>query len=326
MNVSVIMATYNGNRYIYEQLLSIVKQTKKPDEIIIIDDASIDDTIKIVHKFVEGYPNIKWKVTKNSHNIGWKNNFFNLIKKAKGDLIFYCDQDDIWKLDRIEQSIKIFHENIGISCLLCNYDGIDEYGNYIDRSKKKDNYAIWKISYGDKSSHSALGCLLVFNTEVKDMLMQFIGEEYFSILPVDLAIARAACVLDGFYRVNLALVKHRFHQFNASNSIDVAGHIVGSNSLQNKKDYIYYDLKLMQLFSSYKGFNEKSCKYEKFLSARKNFINNGDCKSLIKELYHISLDYRLILILGDIAYFYGFNIFAGKVYSVLSKINTFWSY
>ena len=75
------MATYNGEKYIIQQLLSIVRQTLIPDEVIIVDDGSSDCTFSLIQEFIEKYKNIEWKLFRNDVNLGWQKNYINAISK-----------------------------------------------------------------------------------------------------------------------------------------------------------------------------------------------------------------------------------------------------
>ena len=103
--ISVVMTTYNGERYILEQLESIRIQTRQPDEVIIQDDASNDDTKVLIDYFIRAHGLKNWKVYKNVKNIGWRNNFYDAISKAHGDIIFFADQDDVWCSQKIKTRI-----------------------------------------------------------------------------------------------------------------------------------------------------------------------------------------------------------------------------
>ena len=90
--ISVCIATYNGEKYIEEQIASILPQLKENDEIIISDDYSTDNTIQVLTKINSK----KIKIFKNQGEKGYTSNFENAIKQAKGNYIFLCDQDDVW--------------------------------------------------------------------------------------------------------------------------------------------------------------------------------------------------------------------------------------
>ncbi len=108
MKISVVMTTYNGKKHIYEQLCSLANQTRKPDQLLIFDDCSTDDTVSIVKRFIEMKNLCNWKIIENESNLGWRKNFMFGLLKAEGDYIFPCDQDDIWSEDKIEKMTDIF--------------------------------------------------------------------------------------------------------------------------------------------------------------------------------------------------------------------------
>lgn len=121
MKISVVMTTYNGEKYVEEQLESIRKQTRAANEVLIFDDCSLDETVEVVKKYIDNNSLSGWKISKNITNKGWKKNFFDGIKKATGDYIFLCDQDDIWILDKIEKMIDIIEKNDNISVLASDF-------------------------------------------------------------------------------------------------------------------------------------------------------------------------------------------------------------
>ena len=107
MKVSVAMCTYNGEKYIEEQLNSILHQTKKIDEIIICDDGSKDKTLEICNKILES-SNVEYILKLNKNNLGFAKNFYQAIKLCSGDIIFFCDQDDIWKENKVDLMCQVF--------------------------------------------------------------------------------------------------------------------------------------------------------------------------------------------------------------------------
>jgi len=88
--ISIALCSYNGEKYIKEQLLSILKQTREPDEIIIVDDNSFDNTVAIINEVLEGFK-IRWELIINPQNLGVTKNFEKAISLCKGDIIFTCD-------------------------------------------------------------------------------------------------------------------------------------------------------------------------------------------------------------------------------------------
>ena len=108
MKISVAMATYNGERFVREQLDSLAAQTRPPDELIVVDDCSTDKTLEAVAEFsrTAPFPVMSYR---NSANLGWSENFLKAIGLCNGDWIALCDQDDVWmsmKLSMVESQIR----------------------------------------------------------------------------------------------------------------------------------------------------------------------------------------------------------------------------
>lgn len=139
--ISICIATYNGEKYIEEQLLSILNQTRQADEVIICDDNSLDNTKNIIEEFIKKY-NLqpKWRLISNKQNKGYPFNFYFCIDNSKGDIVFFSDQDDIWVKDKIERMGEVLNLNPNIQLLSCNYGVIDSSG------QKVDNYMTPKTS------------------------------------------------------------------------------------------------------------------------------------------------------------------------------------
>lgn len=98
---SVCVATYNGERYIEQQLRSILSQIALEDEVIVSDDGSTDDTLKIVDSIGD-----KRICVRHSHAHYFKDNFIEAMQEAKGDIIFLSDQDDVWLPGKYERCLK----------------------------------------------------------------------------------------------------------------------------------------------------------------------------------------------------------------------------
>ena len=114
--ISVAMTTYNGEKYVKEQLESILEQTKPVDEIVIMDDKSTDETVEIIKKIQEkSEVNIILEV--NKENVGYIENFRRAIKKTKCYIIFLCDQDDVWYKGKVEVMSGLMENgDIGVLC------------------------------------------------------------------------------------------------------------------------------------------------------------------------------------------------------------------
>ena len=100
------MATYNGADFIEAQLQSFVDQTCQPDEVVITDDRSSDNTVALIEQFAKTAP-FKIVVTVNEQNLGYAGNFNAALIHTTGDLVFLSDQDDVWFDDKIEKIYQL---------------------------------------------------------------------------------------------------------------------------------------------------------------------------------------------------------------------------
>ena len=116
MTVSVVIATYNGERYLSEQIDSVLAQTLNPDEIIVSDDGSTDGTWKILEEYKAKYPKL-FRLYHNEGEHGAHNNFKYAFQFVTCDLVAPCDQDDIWMPEKLERSVAALQE--GISLVFC---------------------------------------------------------------------------------------------------------------------------------------------------------------------------------------------------------------
>ena len=97
VKTAVLMATYNGQGFIHDQLDSIRNQTLRPDYVLMRDDGSTDDTVKVVEDYIKEHRLDGWSITSNDKNLGWRLNFRQLLLDAKRlsvDYLFFSDQDD----------------------------------------------------------------------------------------------------------------------------------------------------------------------------------------------------------------------------------------
>lgn len=211
MKVSVVVSAYNGQKYIIEQLDSLRKQTRKIDEVIIADDRSTDDTAKIVQEYIDTHQLKNWIVQVNEHNKGWRRNFMEAMWNSQGDLVFPCDQDDIWREDKVEIMAKIMEENPQIEIISSNYceffeDGkerIDPWPN--DKQLMKvpltDNYMLVKSP----------GCTYCVRRSLLNLSKNYWQSEY----PHDALLWRLGLFSGSLYVIKDDLIRWRNHSTSA---------------------------------------------------------------------------------------------------------------
>ncbi|MCC9693634.1 glycosyltransferase family 2 protein [Streptococcus agalactiae] len=125
VKTAVLMATYNGEKFISEQLDSIRQQTLKPDYVLLRDDCSTDETVNVVNNYIAKHGLEGWKIVKNDKNLGWRLNFRQLLIDVLAyevDYVFFSDQDDIWYLDKNERQFAIMSDNPQIEVLSADVD------------------------------------------------------------------------------------------------------------------------------------------------------------------------------------------------------------
>lgn len=134
--ISIALATYNGSRFLREQLDSIQAQSMDDFEVVACDDCSTDETLQILEEYAS--IDSRFKVFSNKKNLGFKKNFEHILTLCKGEFIAFCDQDDIWEPNHLETLINNIenHDCIGANSLI-----IDENGE----SQRKTLLEYWPI-------------------------------------------------------------------------------------------------------------------------------------------------------------------------------------
>ena len=177
MKLIVLLSSYNGERYIREQLDSLLRQTLLPDQILIRDDGSKDDTQAILEEYASNNPIINYYSGK---NIGVARSFWDLICNCEeADYYALCDQDDVWFEDKLETAVKTLEkEGRDIPLLYCSkYTLTDKDLNPIN-SNVSDLYNFSDFSHA-LLYHTAPGCTFVFNNEARKKIVRYdVNKEY----------------------------------------------------------------------------------------------------------------------------------------------------
>jgi glycosyltransferase involved in cell wall biosynthesis len=124
-HLSIAMCTYNGERYLPEQLESIAVQTRLPDELIVCDDRSTDGSVEIIRSFAHHAP-FPICLEINASNLGSTKNFEKAIELCRGDIIALADQDDIWYSNKLERIEVIFADGASVGVVFSDAEIVDE--------------------------------------------------------------------------------------------------------------------------------------------------------------------------------------------------------
>ncbi|MBR2823444.1 MAG: glycosyltransferase [Clostridia bacterium] len=127
-SISVVMTTFNGAAHLRGQLTSLRDQSLRPDEVLIFDDQSEDETPALLEAFLRDNDLPGWRVIRRPSRKGWKRNFMDGAARAEGELIFLCDQDDIWDPDKIQRMAEEMGRHPEALLLACDYRLVYEEG------------------------------------------------------------------------------------------------------------------------------------------------------------------------------------------------------
>ncbi len=215
MTISVCMATFNGEDFILKQLDSILSELSNYDELIVVDDCSEDNTVKVIMSLNDN----RIKIHKNSRNLGHVQSFCKAVSLAKNEYIFLSDQDDIWTNGRVKLMIKNLVESNAL-LLTSNFKWIDRHDlpieMHYDGVNKKNSHKylknIFDIFIG-KTNY--FGCAMLFRKKLSKIISptpKFVESH-------DLWVAIAANILRSNIHINEITFLKRKHTFNATSTI-----------------------------------------------------------------------------------------------------------
>ena len=156
--ISIAMTTYNGAKFLPEQLQSIAGQTRSPDELIICDDGSTDQTISLIEDFAK-QTTIPVRLSMNEARLGSTLNVSQAIACCSGDLVALSDQDDVWHPDKLKLTEATFRSNVEVGLLFTDAELVDEASQTIGES-------LWKTIGFDARKQQ-----LVANGRAVDVLL-----------------------------------------------------------------------------------------------------------------------------------------------------------
>lgn len=195
-SVSIVMCTFNGQQYLAEQIDSLLKQTYPVHEIIIQDDGSTDGTMSLLQDYAAAHPVIKLFHNDGEHGVN--NNFFSALRRASGDYIAICDQDDIWEPAKVEKQVAAIGDNL---LCTCRSKPFSDDGSPVNYDSRTPNYSLPRMLYTSIAGHTML-----LNRRLLDLIpdQASVGGLYY-----DVYLALAAAANDSIVLVNEVLVHQR---------------------------------------------------------------------------------------------------------------------
>lgn len=263
MKASVALCTYNGDKFLVEQVDSILNQTKKVDEIIVCDDGSTDSTISILNAYKDKYPGL-FRIYINEENLRSVKNFEKAISICQNEIIFLCDQDDVWTENKVEDYCRFFQQNPSISVICSGGFALDQDSKLLDKLSVWDAPELLRM-HGTEPDffeiiaflrNLATGATLALRKEFKAQIFPF---------PVIKKVHHDEWIaLVAAYQHKLHMLQGKYIQYRIHGAQQVGG--VFMNSGSESKQY------LLDYFS-FNSFNADFKIYRKILRSLKNAIH-----------------------------------------------------
>ncbi|WP_459555471.1 glycosyltransferase family 2 protein [Lacunimicrobium album] len=176
---SLALCTWNGSKYLPEQLGSIIGQTRPVEEIVVGDDQSSDQTREILEELIRSNSD-KVRVTYNAERLGSTKNFSEAISRCHGEIIFLSDQDDVWRVDKVETICRVFETRPEVGFVFSDAEIVDDQlrpsGSFLweavkfDRRRRKmlSTEEGWKVLL---KSWVVTGATMAFRAKYRDLIL-----------------------------------------------------------------------------------------------------------------------------------------------------------
>ena len=283
--VEILMATYNGEKYLKEQIESIINQSYNDWTLLIRDDKSKDNTVSIIEEYERKDSRIKLLRDK-KENLGFVKNFEELLKSSHKEFIMFSDQDDYWEKDKIKNYIEILkkNENLIQKPLLIHSNSFvcdknlkimkQKFINSFNAREKETNSYFF--------SYIVQGSTAMINKKMKEVSMPFLKtvtlhDRYFHLL---------AEFFGNRIFIDKSLMKYRQH---TDNEIGAKGNIL--RKILKKR---YFDSNDRKLISEIKEKYKEKMKKEKIEEINK-YLKITDIKRSKFSRFILSLDFKINL-------------------------------
>lgn len=302
MKIDILLSTYNGEKFLREQLDSLLAQTFTNWIAYIRDDGSKDNTLEILNEYVKLYPEKFIIIENNGINLGSSKSFLYLLTQCSSDLICFCDQDDVWNSDKLNKLVEYYNGIKNKEIPLLIHSGVD----VVDSSLKKldktsisfnvkkcgmENGFIWQVFQNDVT-----GCTSMVNAEMR-RIIQKLDLKSIKVIQHDWFLSLIAYLNNGKYYLNENLILYRQH---------------GNNSIGVNKMSLMKKIKI-------KITNGFSYPYYDQVNSLLGIIEDSDCNEILKEFVNIRKKNKISRIFWHIKNkFYREGNLAKKIYQLIS--------
>lgn len=319
MKVSVAMTTYNGEKFIAQQLDSLRNQTRPIDELIIMDDCSKDKTVEYVNEYIAKWNLTNWTMRVNPQNVGWVKNFHNCIGSTTGDVVFFCDQDDLWHLDKIEKIVKIFEEHEGANAVahrtrLINGENeviADNPERFPYNSHETGSLTLNKVT--KKFSYvNTPGCTLAVRGSMIKFVKENLGKD--REMAHDALYWKLATIMDSGYILDEALIDYRMHSSNASQPTTSNTYVVKKNEARIQ-DAVYFWNEVNIIKDLCLAMQDTTINPESMDKLEKNIEFNKIREDFLRT-HKVKFFFKLIARFG---YFRTYKMLVGDILAIIKK-------
>jgi rhamnosyltransferase len=211
--VAILMSSYNGSKYISKQIDSIREQTYDDWDLYIRDDGSNDDTCNIIREYLLKDRRIHFIEECGFKNVGPKVSFFSLLKQIEADYYFFCDQDDYWLKNKLEEELKFLKIQNSPCLVYCGLKCVDEKLEKIPRPFERLVGSLNGInSSGRFIANDIPGCVMGFNNKLREIFLY--TYDYSDIMMHDWWLCLLATVFGKIIFIPKKLVLYRQHSNN----------------------------------------------------------------------------------------------------------------
>lgn len=306
--IAILMATYNGEKYLTEQIDSIINQTYKDWKLYFRDDGSNDETVNIINKYCEEYPNKLFLIKDNLECKSASKNFIQMLNYIAGfeefDYFMFSDQDDVWKEDKIEKTLTIIEQENNKIPILVHTDLEVVDSKLKTLSKSFINYRNLDVNKKDLShlliQNNVTGCTMLFNRK----LLEKINNNSNCIAMHDWWLTLIATTFGKIKFLNESTIYYRQHSNNvvgatkATSLSFIINRLFQSNHV--KKTLNMSIEQAIVFYNEYKNDITKQQReiLEKFISIK----NSNKFKKIYVIIKNNFLKQGLIQIIGELMY------------------------
>ncbi|SCZ80165.1 glycosyltransferase family 2 protein [Pseudobutyrivibrio xylanivorans] len=257
-DIVILLATYNGERFLRQQFDSLFGQTNQDFRLAVHDDGSTDGTVEIINEYRDKYPD-RIEIFYGNSCGGPKENFLWMLGRVEADYYLFCDQDDVWFPQKLQRSIEVLAEAEGLIhhegdeiqpvCVFTDMKVVDEELNVLSDSfiryigRLPSNTAYTQILI----DNPAAGCTMCFNRQLRDLVVQLVPQLDMKKIPMhDVLVLETAAIMGQVVAIDEPMAYYRQTGFNTMGATTESESQKASRNLE--------DLKQGSIFAKKKAF------------------------------------------------------------------------